>query len=321
MEDAEAVARHVVWRLSVKQDGNGEIAKAFEGGLNRHGYGFQYAVLGVAEKLSKAENPRWILECSEFPVAVEKRGDTRIDFILRRATDNWNPLSKEQGIYLVAECKRVNPAWGWWCFAKAPYVSRTPRSNRFIAEVAERRIRKEEEEPFRVGGYCLDMAVSPYHVAFEVKNNNAKGDLESGRKTCKDAIEDAAKQVCHGANGLVQHLCKRPPATTITDIVVVPVIFTTARLFATTIDLSKTDILSGNVDLSVSDLQEQSWVYLQYPVSRGLKHSFLSLRNSSELSDVLNAEYLRTIPIVSASGIGEFLRTFDFGLSDARECE
>lgn len=80
--------------------------------LNFHGYGFQYAVLRFSEELFRQKISSWIFRWSEFPVQVNNV-DTRIDFILENT---------QNGIFIVAECKRVNPAYSNWCFVKTPYI-------------------------------------------------------------------------------------------------------------------------------------------------------------------------------------------------------
>ena len=87
-----------------------QITKSFEKVLNRHGYGFQYRVLKEAERLANEGKSRWGYSTFEFPVDVQGAG-TRVDFILKNYV---------KYIYMIAECKRANPALSNWCFAKAP---------------------------------------------------------------------------------------------------------------------------------------------------------------------------------------------------------
>src|SRR5437868_2933256 len=77
---------------------------------NVHGYGFQYALLRTAQRLFVEGKSRWEFEAAEFPVGEERSG-THIDFILEDA--QWK-------VFLVAECKRADPARSSWCFVHAP---------------------------------------------------------------------------------------------------------------------------------------------------------------------------------------------------------
>src|SRR4030043_1645904 len=104
------------------QNLNKKITSAFEKTLNRHGYGFQYSVLKKAKQLFEDGRSPWIFEPSEFPVSVQGR-DVHIDFILRWYRKGMTLAEYSIPVYLVAECKRADPALKYWCFARAPYVS------------------------------------------------------------------------------------------------------------------------------------------------------------------------------------------------------
>jgi len=120
------------------EDASEEIRALFSKELNRHGYGFQYAVLKKCEEvaaiLEKNLTPAtWAPLVSEFPVEVQRAG-TKIDFILRRIS-RWAVPGVP--VYLLAECKRANPALSNWCFARAPYVHHA-RSSTYEPLIVER---------------------------------------------------------------------------------------------------------------------------------------------------------------------------------------
>jgi len=96
----------------------GQVRNSFQKALNRHGYGFQFSVLKIAENLAKKvdrhERSRWNFLFSEVPVEVQGSG-TRIDFILSRSRSDLSPF-----FYLICECKRANPKLSNWCFVRAP---------------------------------------------------------------------------------------------------------------------------------------------------------------------------------------------------------
>jgi hypothetical protein len=74
-------------KADVDQAAREEIRTSFSKVLNRHGYGFQYAVLRkceeIAVQLQKDWSPStWMPLVSEFPVEVQGIG-TKTDFILR----------------------------------------------------------------------------------------------------------------------------------------------------------------------------------------------------------------------------------------------
>jgi len=47
-----------------------KVQKGFEKVLNRHGYGFQYAVLKLATELYEQNKSAWVFNVAEFPVEV-----------------------------------------------------------------------------------------------------------------------------------------------------------------------------------------------------------------------------------------------------------
>src|SRR5271157_5882381 len=98
-------------------EGNFDI-KPFQTTFNKHGYGFQYSILGYAEKLYEKGSSPWRKPIPEFPVQVQGK-DARIDLLLEHKSNSY---------LIVAECKRVNPALSNWFFAKASYVPKTRNS-------------------------------------------------------------------------------------------------------------------------------------------------------------------------------------------------
>jgi hypothetical protein len=99
----------------------------FKGSLDRHGYGFQYRVLKAANDLFRENTSFFAFEVAEFPVEVQS-SDTKVDFILRRTVgpfirrDGTASTSRRRPLFLVAECKRANPALSDWCFLRAPFT-------------------------------------------------------------------------------------------------------------------------------------------------------------------------------------------------------
>ena len=120
--------------MTSKEPANDQQVREFEEALSGHGYGFQFAVIKEIERLRhpSEQNHGWLFEVSEFPVHVQGQG-TRIDFILKYVGGE---------IYLLAECKQVNPAFGNWLFARAP-------------ESSLRSLEKNVRLQLCATGYCL----------------------------------------------------------------------------------------------------------------------------------------------------------------------
>lgn len=277
-----------------------EIRSAFQDALNRHGYGFQYAVLKKASELVK-KGSRWIPAVAEFPVPL---GDgTKIDFLLRDLAFNTRTT-------LICECKRVNEAFGRWCFVRAPYThDALGRDHSVIMDSIEFSTR-EDGQRVRVShkhGVFLDRA---YSIGLVVKNNNAKGDAQPRKGTNEEAIEEAATQVLRGSNGYIETLSQHPRLLREGQPhIVLPVIFTTATLWVSDADLSGADLGSGKIDIGEAGFKSVPWIWYQYHMSPALKYSVRREHEPTELEEMLEWEYMRTIVIVGKGGIENFLMT------------
>ncbi len=271
-----------------------QTAKSFEKVLNSHGYGFQYSVLKEAERLARERKSRWGYSVFEFPVEVQGAG-TRIDFVLK---NHWRSL------YMIAECKRANPALSNWCFTKVPEWLLGSSVQSVFVETAQ----VLEHGPVRMGTEHLFHSSNIYHTALEVKSGD-KGDV---RGKGRGAIEEAAAQVCRGSNGLINFFEANP---TVFEgerkdkrvVGFLPVIFTTANLWASDVDLSQSNLEQGKIDLSSTNIERKSWLFYHYHQSPGLKHSVRTLKEAASLEEILYNDYVRTIAIVNATGVADFL--------------
>jgi hypothetical protein len=270
--------------------GKERLVKGFEKALNSHGYAFQYSVLKEVARLAyEVRSALWIPKVPEFPVEVQ-RYDTRIDFILKHA---------HRPFYLVAECKRANPSLASWCFAK---MDITPPI--------------EHSQHVTVEGIKLDIARRPvtytqhlthtndvFHVAVEVKT----GDQGDSKGPGRGAIEDAAAQVCRGVSGLVDFLSGSPGNFEDARPFLLPVIFTTAKIWTSSVQLGSASLTDGTLTLSDSDVEEKPWIFYQYHQSPGLRHSVMPHDPATSLETTLYGEFVRNIAVVSPSGIADFL--------------
>lgn len=272
----------------------------FQDALNRHGYGFHYSVLSHAKELETARKSSWAFEAAEFPVEVQSHG-TRIDFVLHLLTEP----RVNQRVYIVAECKRVNPAMSNWCFIPAPIIHREGN----YKSIAVERVLNPYGDTLLTSTLrkFAGSKAEPYHIAIEVKANRP-GDASGGRP---QAIEEAATQVCRGFNGLLETIARRGGFVPKGGYAyILPVIFTTADLWASDADLGTADRLNGNIDLAAAGFSKKDWLLYEYHMSPGLKHTLASTGNTGSgesFATVLESEYIRTIPVVSSSGIADFL--------------
>src|SRR5687768_6819211 len=88
-----------------------DINQGFAKLLNAHGYSYQYAVITRLEELLRSKKSTWRFAGAEVPVRQGEK-DGHVDFLCYAETGN-----PRHSLILVAECKNVDPAKGYWCFA------------------------------------------------------------------------------------------------------------------------------------------------------------------------------------------------------------
>lgn len=266
-------------------------ADRFRAALDSHGYGFQYAVLEFAKNALSAEHTEWVFEVGEFPAEVQGTG-TRIDLVLGH---------RNRDRLLLGECKRANPAVANWCFVRAPYRYRN---------------QMQIHEPYRVDGLLkigktgepqprvIAHDPEPYHIGLEV-DTGQKGDARgAGGKE----IEQAVTQVLRGVNGFVNYALKNPTVVPSDRVALIPVVFTTASLWVSDLELQRSALDTGRLAEADSSFRRIGWVRYQYNSSPGLLHAGSTSNNAKTLSEALEQQFIRSVAIVSPSGLHAFLQ-------------
>jgi hypothetical protein len=284
-------------------DQQNEPIKRFQSALDRHGHAFPQAIVALAGRLFETSST-WSWEATEVP--VELRGDdTSIDILFKRYIRHYY-----EGIllyYMVAECKRVNPALSDWLFVRSRYVQKTAVPNRVILQslfLDDRGNAQLQIRPQYPGE-----RYAAFHTALEVRNHSARGDIGGGGRS---AIEDAATQVLRGLNGMIGTLLIPNPDLFHPShtVALLPVIFTTARLWVSEVDLSTAALETGTVDLGQAGVSQKDWLFYEYNMSPGLtyfRQAYVETTADRNISQIMEREYVRTIAVVSASGIEDFL--------------
>lgn len=112
-----------------------------------------------------------------------------------------------------------------------------------------------------------------------------------------------------GSNGLIESLMKFPGLVDgPKGCELLPVIFTTANLWVSNVNLETADLDTGNTHIPSDGIERVSWLFYQYNQSSKLKHSRITQPGFSSMSDLLETLFTRTIPIVGPGGIEDFLR-------------
>jgi hypothetical protein len=265
-----------------------EINARFSEALSRHGHGFHYAVLERARALRQEKRSPWILEADEFPVEVNG-SVTHVDFVLRTTSGQT---------YLIAECKRVDPAMARWSFVEAPYTWQGAQGNEVVIQEAE--ILAHHVFDFR--NRVRHTEFGSYRIGLELKTE-AKGDgVGKGEE-----INRAATQVLRGMNGLLYHLfgSHASYSTRIGRVMFLPVIFTTAELWVSKVDLRESDLRSGR--LALNDAKRVNRLWFSHNQSPNIAHKLSTGRREPHLPIDLPREFARSIAVVSADGVDEFL--------------
>jgi hypothetical protein len=164
--------------------------------LNRSGYGFQAAVWRRLQNIPNTMEWSWRREVPEFPV-VAGTETTHVDIVMMGVG-----FGGPSRAYLVGECKRVNPAFSRWCFARMPDGSDEIVLDRFSRS-------KDDELSHHVFPnsdvlalpIVKDARKTPYNLGLELK----QGDSDNSG-TGRGAINEATAQVLRATSGLINHL-------------------------------------------------------------------------------------------------------------------
>ncbi len=276
------------------------VRKNFETELRKNGFGFQYALLKEISSQLNAEKSAFLPRFAEFPVEINET-NTHIDFILERINTNYFP--KNNPFFLICECKRANPALSNWCFVRSPFGREGLLIDFIFLEKLQTDKHSNKKETYVQQSDTRGKKI--FDIAFNVKSDDkGEGDTKGAN--------DAVTQVLRGMNGFIQyvadkeHLLRIENAKSYTRYFL-PVVFTTANLWASTVNLSESDLNSGNLDLRKESLQEHSWLLFQYNQSQPIKHSISTYYSCDEIFDVAQTEFTRTVAIVNPKGIENFL--------------
>ena len=267
-----------------------QIASGLRKVLNMHGHGFHYAVLRRVDQLYLNGQTSWVFDGAEFPV-VAGHETTHIDIILR---------SRSYRTYLIGECKRVDPARGNWCFAKAPYTWRNPSEevifDQFICGPSNSIIQKP----------CIHRTqYGIYNLGLELKIGKSGDGTSHGGS----AINQAVAQVLRCSSGLINHLLINTHRSYQNEKIVrfIPAIFTTAQLWVTEADLGAAELATGDLPSEAVEAKKSDWILYNHNRSPILRHDLEWNGVETELSKELKVEFARSIAIVSTDGIDKFL--------------
>jgi hypothetical protein len=152
-----------------------------------------------------------------------------------------------------------------------------------------------------------------YHIGYELKKNTNNDQYED-KNPGKNAIENSVSQVMKGTNGLITELSLKCAYTEKYTIEFIPVIFTTADLYVSNVNISESD-LNGKLDKDKITLEKSDWLWYEYHLSPSFKHSIKKsdhledhLLDENFLAKTFSHKYLRTVAVVNTLGVDDFLK-------------
>ena len=232
--------------------------------LNRSGYGFHYAVVRRFGELSIQKKPDWVWgpPTSEFPVVVGP--DTvHIDFVVS-GHSKW---SRPTPVYLVGECKRVDRKFSRWGFVCAPFAEEEIVFDRFIFR---------PPSDLRTEPVVNYSGSRPYHLGLPIKGEAPGDSGPSG----SGAINEATAQVLRGGGGFINHIFGPRDGEGLMHFAFLPVIFTTAELWVTEVDISSAELTTGDVQNLESE--KKDWIWFNHNRCPRLRHGLKSAESKTE---------------------------------------
>ncbi len=257
--------------------------------IERHGWGFQFAVGRHLSELRASKRIPWLLRFAELPV-FQNGKPTHVDLIASAPGDSG---------YLIAECKRADPSRENWLFARSGFTHRKEAYPRLLIERfshdlpnrAVTRVSIETTEPY------------PFQIAVPLKTG-AKGD---GRVSDRNPILAAVTQVLRATSGFIQYLEQRPAlAAGERPIFLLPVVFTTARLLVTETHMTSASVETGRFENDLA-VQEVDWLWFNHNRTQDVGHDLEFKASAEGLELAAMEEVTRSVAIVASKGIEEFV--------------
>lgn len=268
--------------------------------LNEQGYLFQQRIL---EELTVAKDCPWQPVAVEFPVSFGAPGsyESRIDAVLKHtSTGPW---------HLLLECKRANPDYKQWVFFDD--VNRVTPSEKNSVFIQRANLAGSWDytglPPLTKRNSVLpaleDCPVFNFYLETRMERPG------SGRKvSATEAIETSFRQLSVGLVGLSLLLHQQR----LTDFALLPIVVTSAEIFAARFDPESVSLSHGYVEAKDLELDARDWVAVNYRIDESVSR-FAEMTGGlgTTLREALMYRYLRTVFVVRADRLTKFLTWFD----------
>jgi len=284
--------------------------------MDQHGFLFRDACAHALRE-SRSTAGWHVIDC-EYPVE-SAAGDTRIDILLSLAHTHHL-----LNAYAVVECKRVDPLRFCWVFGSAESSDRLPALMAVDWDDPLGTRRSAIVEWDWPSNCVPSVSVSDWWLNVA---RDAKGNDKERTGTSPQPIEEALGQLARGVAGFATQKCYSrtlPVGLESSDrAVLIPVILTTARLYAATYSVGDVDVTSGRLaeqlvsfGSSRGKVDELPWVALNYPLGtrltpEPLKDSQVALGPERLTCYVVNSTHLTDFFQLAAEKLGDEIRLLE----------
>ena len=274
--------------------------------LNEHGFLFQDR---ITDLFGTKNRTKWKIAATEFPISLLSHAvheETRLDLVLERHDTTHNV-----DWHLAIECKRANPDYKTWLFFNSrPRVEDPAGRNLYIQSgYLSGGWNNQGEVPLQkyVTSFALPkaQAVPTFTFYLEARENPPN---KSSSSASTKTLEEAFNQVTMGLVGLGRHLHHLQKF----NFRVVPVVVTTAEVFAADFDVGQVSLERGELPATQLKLRPLDWLVVNYALGDTVaQFAALTSNRGSNLGESLSTFLLRSIFVVRAGKLEAFVNWFD----------
>lgn len=264
--------------------------------LNQHGHAFQASVIREFSNKNNAGTNPWAFLGSEIPVCVRGR-ETHVDIVFSSLRTN------QDATFLIVECKRTDPALANWCFCRTGTSWQAEPHEFFQFE----NLSHSQGSSFIRVTSNVNYEDTVFNLGVEVPTQ-IRGE---GNGNSKGAMSKAVHQSLLSTSGFIDHIQRQVMHLALwkstPNLLFIPAIVTTAKLYTSNLDLGATDIASGKIDVSAASLLEVPWLWFNFNRSLELRSlSGYASDSSTKPAENMRWDFTRTIAIINSTGLDDF---------------
>lgn len=268
--------------------------------LNEQGFLFQQRTLGTIQSY---EDGAWTTAAVEYPISFGLPGsfETKIDAVLEHEDSHkWT-------WHLTLECKRAHKDFKRWIFFDRESQMEGIDGSRIFfqrADLSGSWLRRPDTLPPII--HRIDNIVTPadcevFNFYLEARINRAKSPQ---RTSATQAIEESMRQVGRGLVGLSRDLVSRQQ----TNFRILPVIVTTADIYAAEFGLTDVSLDRGMIAPDAISLSPKKWLAVNYRLDGSIsRFAELTTNRPKSVSEAMWTRFVRSVFVVRSECLPEFL--------------